>query len=62
MIRAIAAAATAAVGVADEPLDDPGVAPADARLRSGRDALLVGAAQKPLNEAEAIEQPAQRAA
>ena len=46
-----------AVGVTDKALDDARVAPADASLGSGRDALLVGPAQQPLHQAKAVEQP-----
>ena len=60
MISAIAAAATAPSVVADETLDDARIASADASLRSGGDAFLVGTAEKPLHQTKAVEQPGRK--
>ena len=49
-----------AIAVADQPLDDTGLAPADARLRAGGDPLLVGAAQKQPHQARSVEQAGRR--
>src|SRR5206468_5474003 len=45
------------IGVTDKALDNARVTATDASLCSGRDALLVGAAQQPLHQAKAVEQP-----
>ena len=49
-----------AVGMANQALEDPRLAPPAARPGRGRDPLLVGAAQKQPDEGSAVEQPRAR--